>query len=89
MIRQILAVTPQLRRSHIDCFPGLDLQQAKNDDIFYARLTDLLNGDLAPVIQFDRRLFRDKKQDKAISFRARRALLQHFGPPENPDADTG
>ncbi|MES2434133.1 MAG: hypothetical protein V4586_09950 [Pseudomonadota bacterium] len=87
-MRQLLSVTPQLRRTYINCFPGLDLQQAKIDDIFYARLTELLNGDLGPIMRFDRILMRDKKSDKAISVRARKALFQHIGAPEDIDAET-
>ena len=87
LIRHLLSITPQLRRTHIDCFAGLDLHEARNDDVFYAHLTTLWNVEAEAILRFDRALLRDKKREKTVALRARRALVAHIGPPESPEAE--
>ena len=87
LIRHLLSITPHLRRTPIDCFARFDPHEARNDDVFHTHLTPLWNADAEAILRFDRALMRDKKRERTVSLRARRALVPHIGPPDSPEAE--
>lgn len=56
---------------------------SKDDDRFYAYLTDLLKVDLVPISKFDRAMRRDNKRDKCFYTRAMKVLTPHVAPQES------
>ena len=78
VVRHYLPVSKEHRRLHVRLFPGLDAEIYKVDDKFYAYLTDLLKGDLSPILKFDRAMKRENKLEKQFSKRAVKALAPHL-----------
>ncbi|GAB1363997.1 hypothetical protein MASR1M32_32330 [Rhodobacter sp.] len=60
-VRRFFQITRGDRRLHLAMFPGLDAETSRDDERFYAYLTELLKGDLAPVLKFDREMWRAKR----------------------------